>query len=155
MRMACSLTGWRDGSHSCDSDQCRRYLGIASKDALECGHQCYGVDGESFPCIEEVCENRTVALAAAADDWCAICYVATLREAPCIGLACTHVFHAECIKERISMGRPRARLSFSFLDCPMCNVRIDATEAPYLRDLTTPHLHLEAKVQKKALQRWG
>jgi hypothetical protein len=48
----------------------------------------------------------------------------------------------------------RARLSFNFLDCPMCNVRIDPAKTPYLADIVVPHLQLEAKVQRKAVQRW-
>jgi hypothetical protein len=47
----------------------------------------------------------------------------------------------------------RARLSFNFLDCPACNVRIDPDKTPYLKDMMAPHLKIEQEVKRKATQR--
>ena len=47
----------------------------------------------------------------------------------------------------------RARLSFNFLDCPACNVRIDPDQTPYLKDMMQPHLKMETEVKRKATQR--
>eukprot|EP01043_Picozoa_sp_COSAG02_P011123 COSAG02_NODE_405_length_23022_cov_14.617764_7_plen_110_part_00 len=47
----------------------------------------------------------------------------------------------------------RARLSFNFLDCPACNVRIEPDHTPYLKDLMQPHLKMEEEVKRKAMQR--
>jgi hypothetical protein len=47
----------------------------------------------------------------------------------------------------------RARLSFNFLDCPACNVRIEPDQTPYLKDLMQPHLKMEEEVKRKATQR--
>ena len=166
----------------CGSEQCKHYLSFASCEVLSCGHQSLGLVGDkSFPCIEDTCVNRRkhavspsstrsavvslssttastqVVVTSCADDWCVICYVAQLREAPCVALSCGHVFHAECLRERLTMGRPRARLSFNFLNCPTCSVRIDSKTAkiPFLAPTAEPHIKLELKVQKKALQRWS
>ena len=50
------------------------------------------------------------------------------------------------------VGR-RARLSFNFLDCPACNVRIEPDKTPYLTDMMRPHLQMENEVKRKATQR--
>eukprot|EP01052_Picozoa_sp_SAG31_P018940 SAG31_NODE_1361_length_8631_cov_3.401899_5_plen_779_part_00 len=138
----------------CNNEDCRRYLTIACNDVLPCGHLSNGVKSDKLPCLEPACAQLRNDGSATADDWCMICYVAPLRAAPSIMLGCGHVFHAECMQERISIGRPGPRLSFNFLDCPACNIRIDVDRTPFLAAQITPHLRTEAHVKKKALQRW-
>jgi hypothetical protein len=84
----------------CKSEQCRHYLSFAAKQLLPCGHQNYGVEGQQFPCLEEGCETKTGTVLACASDWCAICYVAQLREAPSVILPCRHALHAETCARR-------------------------------------------------------
>ncbi len=47
----------------------------------------------------------------------------------------------------------RARLSFHFLDCPACGVRVDPEKTPYLRDVMESHIQMENEVKRKAMQR--
>lgn len=44
-------------------------------------------------------------------------------------------------------------MSFNFLDCPACNVRIDPDQTPYLKDMMKPHKEMENEVKRKATQR--
>jgi RCR-type E3 ubiquitin transferase len=58
--------------------------------------------------------------------WCAVCCCAcgamqvdALSAAPSIRLACGHVYHAHCVKQRIETKWPGQRINFKFLECPL------------------------------------
>lgn len=90
-----------------------------------CGHLCHGTKGESecCSCLEPGCSVRSSAMSMSdltKDDLCSICYVETLGEAPCLELACGHVFHTHCLEARLEHKWPTAAVSYRFLDCPLC-----------------------------------
>ena len=58
------------------------------------------------------------------NDFCNICFVETLREAPCLLLDCGHVFHESCVRKKLTSGWPGARITFGFMDCPICKKEI-------------------------------
>ena len=74
--------------------------------ALECGHECKGVAGESscLACLNSQCiantpKHQAPLLASAAEsELCGICYTCELGEEACVRLGCGHVFHANCVK---------------------------------------------------------
>jgi hypothetical protein len=107
---------------------------------------CNGVkdEKEHLPCLKHGLE--------CADDFCAICYVEALKDAPCIQLLgdCQHVFHAHCVQEKVKSRWPGARISFDFLKCPVCSQEMDH---PALAGVMAPVKELRALVEKKATER--
>ncbi len=83
-------------------------------------------------------------------DFCNICWTDELGAAPVIQLECGHVFHSECVKQKLSKGWPSARITFSFLDCALCK---KSMKHPILDELIDPIKKLYEEIQQKALQR--
>ena len=52
-------------------------------------------------------------------DMCGLCHIYELGSKPSVGLACRHVFHAECIDGRIRAHQTR-RITMAHLNCPIC-----------------------------------
>ena len=60
---------------------------------------------------------------------CGMCHVKELGDEPVIALACRHVFHYNCIVKRLYMKwTPNKRVTFNFLDCPVCKNEISLTK---------------------------
>eukprot|EP00672_Neobodo_designis_P016775 CAMPEP_0174834588 /NCGR_PEP_ID=MMETSP1114-20130205/4908_1 /TAXON_ID=312471 /ORGANISM="Neobodo designis, Strain CCAP 1951/1" /LENGTH=735 /DNA_ID=CAMNT_0016068503 /DNA_START=129 /DNA_END=2336 /DNA_ORIENTATION=+ len=108
--------------HVCDADSCVERAKKSCNTVLPCGHLCCGSNGERTctSCLDPECASRHKMQEG--DDLCAICYVETLSEAPCIELACGHVLHLHCVEEKLAKRWPTARITFAFLDCPLCGV---------------------------------
>lgn len=108
---ACSLT-----FSVCNRDECRSKLSSFCNKELSCGHRCCGVRGETDcpPCIEPACSSSSLAT-----QDCPICWD-NLQMGPCIQILCGHVFHLECIRDRIKRGFPGPQISFNFMNCPLC-----------------------------------
>lgn len=72
---------------------------------LECGHACCGVKGEKKcpPCFLEQCKEKNKLQQQGEDDYCNICFVESLKSAPCVRFNCGHYFHYECIKKRLQV----------------------------------------------------
>ena len=79
---------------------------------------------------------------------CGICHVKELGEEPVVALACRHVYHMNCVYKRLTKKwAPSKRITFSFLDCPVCKVQISLTyQVPKLSEL------IEACVAEKTLK---
>jgi hypothetical protein len=102
----------------CDEDDCRAKAERSCAVTLECGHACCGVAGESehLKCLHcEVGDKEPLA-----DEFCGICYVDALSAAPSIELECGHVFHVECVEQRLRNRWNGPVIAFQFLDCPLC-----------------------------------
>lgn len=136
----------------CMNDDCRGITHEACMKVLPCGHPCFGIvsDGithDFLPCLHPECvatgEQEM-------DDYCNICYVESLRKKPCIRLDCGHVFHAECLREKINMANTSARIIFTHLECPLCKKHMSH---PALKKELKGHVELFEKVKAKALQR--
>jgi E3 ubiquitin-protein ligase MYCBP2 len=85
------------------------------------------------------------------EDFCPICYVETLAEAPCVLVGpCGHAVHWACIQDRFSSKWPDARLSFAFLSCPLCQGPIDNR---LFDKILAPLITLKKKVESLSLQR--
>jgi hypothetical protein len=124
--------------YHCNQLECLEKNKIACKKILECG----GVSGEE-KCLKCLDCNRL-------DDYCNICFIETLPQAPCVELTCGHIFHYECIKKKLEMKWSGTRVVFGFLNCPLCNQIIDS---PVLKSILTPILTLYDRVKTMALQR--
>ena len=134
----------------CNSQECQDKAALACYNVHSCTHQCDGIKGEKpcLPCLESDCPLNTSKTSKG--DYCNICYVESLGQAPCIQLACSHVFHLTCMQTKISKGWPSARITFYFLNCPLCNSLV---QHPALSAVLQPLLDLKALVRKKASER--
>jgi hypothetical protein len=110
--------------HICDAETCVERAKRCCNVAKSCGHLCRGTVGERqcVRCLESDCTMKHALHEG--DDLCAICYVETLQEAPCLEISCGHVFHAHCLEEKLAKRWPTARITFNFLDCPLCSQEI-------------------------------
>ncbi|GMH35470.1 hypothetical protein BSKO_03338 [Bryopsis sp. KO-2023] len=115
LKRACRLA-----CETCVNPACAEKVKTSCTKILACGHDCCGVRGEPRcpPCIEPGC-------ASAESDGtmdCQICWEA-LRSGPCVQIACGHIFHLSCARERIVQGFPGPEISFNFMCCPLCGSR--------------------------------
>jgi len=136
-------------SNVCTNKECTAKKKRSCVKILKCGHACRGVRDEQA-CLEcLVCEPAPDA-AQTGDDFCPICYVEDLRSAPAIKLECGHIFHYECIRRKVAAGWPSSRITFTFLECPLCSRHVSH---PSLAKLVAPHLELFATIRTKAVER--
>lgn len=128
----------------CTEAECVANMQLCCDKFLPCGCPCNGVRDEPtcLPCLKHELS--------VAEDFCPICYVATLAEAPCVQVACGHVIHYKCVTEKIASRWPNARITFAFLGCPQCSKPIRHWS---LENLLAPCFALQEIVSKKALQR--
>ena len=65
---------------------------VACNKTLACGHECYGILNEQkcLPCLHQDCQ-KLMKSDQKGDDYCNICFVEGLNQAPCIQTLCKHV----------------------------------------------------------------
>uniref|UniRef100_A0A915IBF2 RCR-type E3 ubiquitin transferase n=1 Tax=Romanomermis culicivorax TaxID=13658 RepID=A0A915IBF2_ROMCU len=142
-----NATGMHD---TCYEQECQEKLAMACKKVLPCGHLCGGIIDEKIclPCLK--CHNSPH-LRQDAEDICVICFTDTLSSAPSIQLSsCSHVFHYKCCSTVLLKRWHSARITFSFMDCPVCKLEM-AHES--LDHLLKPLQELKDDVGKKAALR--
>lgn len=81
---------------------------------------------------------------------CMVCFTESLFAAPCIQLACKHVFHFHCIKTMLEKRWVGSRITFTFYQCPICKATI---EHDSLSEILQPIKELYEDVKRKALMR--
>ena len=74
---------------------------------------------------EPILNRKDSLINAGAEDMCGMCHVTAMSALPCIGLRCRHAFHADCVYRRLKDGHKTKRITFDFLDCPICKQSID------------------------------
>lgn len=135
----------------CNSAECLEKRSQSCAASLKCGHACGGVKNESIhlPCLKEDCPAHKSDVNE--DDYCNICYVEGLGAAPTIQLAgCGHCFHYACLASKVQRRWPSARITFGFLNCPLCKKELSH---PSLKTVLAPMLALKADVAQKAVNR--
>jgi len=83
------------------------------------------------------------------DDYCAICYVEALWDAPCIRAGCRHAYHYHCIVGRLAAGYSGARISFAFRKCPQ---DMKPFSHPALDEVLEPINAMENRIKSLAMQ---
>ena len=73
-----------------------------------------------------------------------------LGHAPCVQLGCGHVFNLQCVRARLDARWPGARISFGYLNCPLC---AQPVTHPGLNRQLAPHRRLQEEVRAKAMER--
>jgi len=114
---------------------------------------CHGIANEAkcLRCLHPDCCQKD---GQTGEDFCNICWIEGLNAAPSIQLKCGHIFHINCVREKLVAKWPTATISFTFMDCPLCNKSIDhpALEADlkplqdlkrFIRDLALKRLKME------------
>lgn len=70
----------------------------------KCGHPCCGIDSvkKCPPCLFEDCakKNEIELKNAKGEDYCSICFVEGLINAPIMMSKCGHIYHYHCLKKR-------------------------------------------------------
>jgi uncharacterized C2H2 Zn-finger protein len=128
----------------CGRPECAKKRLNACGKTLKCNHFCCGIKNETKcpPCLQ--CTDK-------ANDFCNICYIETLSQAPCVQLKCGHILHYECVYNKLKAGWPGARITFGFLNCPVCNTqKIDHVE---LRGVLKPLLKLHKEIETMCMKR--
>ncbi|XP_052769359.1 uncharacterized protein LOC128209377 isoform X1 [Mya arenaria] len=129
---------------------CVRQLALNSCDkTLHCGHKCggYRYEKDCPPCLKVGCKATGKQNE---NDTCVICYTDELSRAPVIMIKCGHIFHLHCVERVLQNRWVGARINFKFMNCPLCNVKIDH---PKLKVLLETLCSLEDKVNKVAMAR--
>ncbi|VBB27565.1 unnamed protein product [Acanthocheilonema viteae] len=106
----------------CDHDECLHFATFACQRQLSCGHICGGIRDEEvcLPCMQ----CRKPDMKQDADDLCVICFTDRLGGAPCIQLACEHVFHYHCVRTVLEKRWDGPRIIFRFMQCPLCKKQV-------------------------------
>eukprot|EP01083_Nonionella_stella_P135347 411745_1 len=134
----------------CNERECLDRRAQSCAVTLPCGHACGGVVKEDvhLPCLQSDCKSHDVPQSG--DDFCNICYVEGLEQAPCIKMKCGHIFHRHCCVEKLNKKWPSTRITFGFMKCPLCPEAIGHPSlANELRDL----LRLRDKIKAKSVFR--
>lgn len=140
-------------AHVCADEECVGKRELSCQRMLPCGHPCGGVRGEStcLPCLYGCGGGgEEDAMRPEAEDLCRICWTEELRAGPAVQLKCGHTFHHECISRLVGAKWLGARITFGFLQCPLCRQQV---ESPALSELLEPMIQLRDVVTEKALQR--
>ena len=83
-----------------------------------------------MPCVEPNC-SKNKKQTFDSNDYCNICWVESLAQAPVVQLdSCGHVFHYQCLLQKINNKWVGARfvyfffiilrINFNYLTCPLC-----------------------------------
>jgi E3 ubiquitin-protein ligase MYCBP2 len=85
------------------------------------------------------------------EELCGICGAEELGAAPAHLLSgCGHVFHWQCLRDRVARRWPGRRMHFGYLECPLCGQDVDS---PALREQLEVHLRARERVRRLALER--
>ena len=89
----------------CKEEECKKKAENACPKIHQCGHPCSGSLGEinCLPCLEDSCAEKqtTFLMSQKGSDYCRICYIEGLSNAPSIRSKCGHIFHFSCLKKRL------------------------------------------------------
>lgn len=122
-----------------------------------CGHPCKGFAREKkcLPCLHPDCvaENPDATMAEDDTSFCSICYVSGLGDQPSIQLGCRHIFHVDCIAEKIRQRWSGPRITFLFKTCPSCKGEIEAPHHPEINGMLEEVSKMEEDIKGKALER--
>lgn len=141
----------------CDKEECINMISCSWDKVLECGHPCKGFYGEMY-CLpwlhpEWVEKDPDLTLNENDESFWSIWFISGLGDSPSIQLGWRHIFHVECITEKLRQKWAGPRITFLFKTCPSCKAEIEADHHPEIRRLLEEAYALEDDIKKKALER--
>jgi len=141
----------------CDRPDCVIKIKDACKKVLQCGHSCSGFHGENhcLPCLHQDCSKAVAPLlnGQTGDDYCIICGVERIVNAPCIRSSCGHIFHLHCITTRIVKRWHRPRIVFNFCSCPLCKKWLEFPPESALNTKMLEYTRLFEDIKRKSMER--
>lgn len=141
----------------CKKKECKNMIKQSCDKILECGHPCKGFAREKqcLPCLHPECvtENPDVTLGEDDGSFCSICFISGIGEQPSIQLGCKHIFHVECIAEKVRQRWSGPRITFLFKTCPSCKQELQAPHHPEINDMLEEVSKMEEDIRSKALER--
>jgi len=106
-------------------DNCLPKLQNTHQGTHPCKHQKYCTSnhlGSCYDCIHPDCSRNGATL----EDDCQMCGVNRLKNAPIIRLKCSHIFHYDCVIDRLTKRWNTHEVNLKFTQCPLCNQNISA-----------------------------
>lgn len=141
----------------CNKKECKGMIKASCDKVHPCGHPCKGFHGERkcLPCLHPDCVSEDPDKTMGEDDssFCSICFISGIGDQPSIQLGCRHIFHVECIAEKVRQKWAGPRITFLFKTCPSCKTEIKADHHPEIKALLDQADKLEVDIKKKALER--
>jgi hypothetical protein len=134
----------------CNKPECCDLAKNASQIVLPCGHPNCGVGDEMLPCLFEGCDSFG---AVDGQDYCNICFVEGLIQAPCIQLRCGHIFHFHCLKKRLELRWNTPRMLFDFCLCPLCKAWIEVDPRNQLFPMLAKYKETFEKIKDMCIKR--
>jgi hypothetical protein len=145
----------------CRKEECESNMDKWCDKQLECGHFCCGTRGEIVwvPCLDPdwVKANPGLTLDQTADDFCMICYMSGLGQAPSIQLDCKHIYHEECLMRVLGDKWSGPRINFEFIKCPNCKSEMSSFHegaSNLIREANKLKKNIEKIALKRAKHEW-
>ncbi|CAD8083971.1 unnamed protein product [Paramecium primaurelia] len=134
----------------CQEKECQEKAQFACNKILACRHPCPGFKNEQIcsTCLNDQCCKGDQK----GDDYCNICFVEGLKNAPIIQSKCGHIFHYTCILKRLDVKWNGPRIVFKFCLCPLCNTWLEF-QPSLPQSLVNQYSLLFQDVMKKSLDR--
>lgn len=144
-------------SNVCDDQECIDKIDEWWDQTLDWGHPCKGFanEQECLPCLHPDCveQNPDLTLNENDESYCAICFISGIGDSPSIQLGCRHIFHVDCILEKVRQKWSGPRITFLFKTCPSWKSEIDVDHHPELSELLSEANKLEEQISSMALER--
>eukprot|EP00347_Sterkiella_histriomuscorum_P002087 403369524 len=141
----------------CKSEECQQLLQQScQKTHAYCGHACCGTLNEvdCLPCLQSFCTKKKEKLTygVCSTDLCNICYTEELSQAPIAQLNCKHMFHQKCLATILKNRYSTLRISFGYLDCPVCAVHMKSSQCPQINQILLEESNFKGAVEALAVQ---
>ncbi|CAD8183249.1 unnamed protein product [Paramecium pentaurelia] len=132
----------------CQQQDCQNRSKKLCTIKLKCGHFCQGLNNTPcLPCLNEKCAKDQNE-----DDYCNICFTEALKSQPCVQTTCGHIFHEDCLRQKLDAKWNGPRIVFNFMKCPLCNKFLDI-QVPHFKNSIEQGQILLKEVQELCLQR--
>ncbi|KAL4472349.1 hypothetical protein ABPG72_002832 [Tetrahymena utriculariae] len=140
----------------CNSKECSLKLKNACNQVLNCGHPCCGIKNElkCLPCLFEKCAQDNQSLkGVTGEEYCNICFIEGLINAPVMRSKCGHIFHYSCLKKRLEVKWLSPRIVFNFCLCPLCKQWMELAPDSDLYDMIEDNRKLFNTIKDKSIKR--
>eukprot|EP00347_Sterkiella_histriomuscorum_P002844 403366583 len=140
----------------CTSQECQQLMQqTCTLTHAYCGHSCCGSRDETncLPCIHPFCanKNQSQTFGVCSTDLCSICYTDELGQAPVAQLNCKHIFHSKCLATIFKNKYSTLRISFGYLDCPICGVYMQSAQCPKIKNTLIQERDFKRRVEQLAV----
>ena len=140
-----------------DSQECIDQIKSSWDRVLGWGHPCKGFAGEEYwlPWLHPDCveNNPEPTLEQDDDTFWSIWYISGLGDQPCVQLGWKHIFHVDCIAEKVRQKWAGPRITLMFKTCPSWKEEIECDHHPEISQLLEEAREFEKIITEKAVER--